>query len=110
MFEKKKIIHFDYYYKTSIEKGIKKATSRLKNYNLELGDVVECRYTKHNCPNFYIKINRINKIKFKNLTNDNALSEGYLDVGLLKSVLKSYYPTISSDDFIYQYEFQYLGV
>lgn len=107
---KKKIIHFDYYYKTSIEKGIKKATTRLKNYNLELGDIVECNYTQHDCPKFYVKITSIIKIKFKNLNNDNALSEGYLDVGLLKSVLKTYYPNITNEDFVYQYTFQYLGV
>lgn len=104
------IINFSYYYKNSIECGVKHATSRLKRYPIEVGDFVRCRYVEHDCPDFYIKVTEIKKIKFKKLSNDDALCEGYLDKGLLKQVLKSHYPRIKGDDIIYQYLFEYNGV
>jgi len=104
------ILNFSYYYKPALEHGIKHATSRLKKYPVKKGDVVRCRYVEHDCPDFYIEIKDIKEIKFKNLTNTDALYEGYLEKGLLKQVLKSHYPRIKSDDTIYQYLFDYKGV
>lgn len=103
-------LKFDYYYHASIEKHIKKATTRLdKPRNINVGDVIECSYNAHNSEPFYIQITGINKVKFCDLTNYNALLEGYLDVGLLKQVLKIFYPNITCDNILVQYLFNYLG-
>lgn len=104
------IINFTYYYKSSIECGVKHATSRMKRYPVEIGDIVRCRYVEHDCPDFYIEIKDIKEIRFKYLENSDALYEGYLNKGLLKQVLKSHYPQIKGDDIIYQYIFEYRGV
>lgn len=100
---------FDYYYKTSIEKYIKRATTRIdKKRNIAVGDVIECNYT-NNAESFYIQITDINKFRFCDLKNYNALLEGYVDEGLLKQVLKSFYPEITCDTILVQYSFNYLG-
>jgi hypothetical protein len=108
--ENEVVIKFSHYYKSSIESGVKEATSRLKKYPVEVGDVVKCRYDEKDIPDFYIKITEIKKISFNLLSDMDAALEGYLEKGLLKQVLKSYYPMIKDDTVIYQYKFEYLGV
>ena len=73
-----------------------------------MGDVIECNYT-NNAESFYIQITDINKFRFCDLKNYNALLEGYVDEGLLKQVLKSFYPEVTCDTILVQYSFNYLG-
>lgn len=107
---KEAYLKFDYYYNPSIQRGIKQATTRLADdgKNIKQGEVIECRYNLPSLP-FYIIIKEIETFKFNEISNNHALFEGYLDKGLLKQVLKSFYPEITKDTYLKQYRFKYIG-
>ena len=95
--------HDDFY--NPILEGVKVATSRSEPKPIDKGDVIEVFFKPSNrkCK---LKILKHYAIRFKDIDEDNAKSEGYLHEDLLKHELKNIYPDLKPNHYIYIYQFQ----
>ena len=94
--------HEDYY--TLIEESIKKATSRAESKPLDIGDFVIATFL----PSDKLLLLRIEghyAMRLKDLGRDDARQEGYYHEDLLKHELKTIYPDLKPDDYVYIYRF-----
>lgn len=83
----------------------KRATIRKSDKGLKKGDVVRCVATDGSSK-AYLKVKKIEQVKFKNLHYRHANREGYHHVELLKQELKSSYPDMNDDTVLYQIIFE----
>jgi hypothetical protein len=114
--QKERMIKFLFDFYEPIRCGLKTATTRITNKNLNINDVVIAvfpydmdDFNKNVIDTFIaldLQILKVEELKFNDLTNAHALSEGYQHVNLLKHELKNIYPHITDDTSIYFYKFQ----
>ena len=83
----------------------KRATIRKSDKGLKKDDLVECVFEGTTFSIFRI-VESIEQVKFKELDNARAWSEGYRHVDLLKHELKIIYPDLHDDTILFQIKFE----
>jgi hypothetical protein len=79
-----------------IEKGIKRSTIRYKKRNYQCGD---CEfYSETSEKTVKVKIENIEYKTFNELTEEDAIQDGFKSLNELKSVLKEFYPHANDKD------------
>ena len=98
--------HEDYY--TPIREEIKIATSRATSKPLNIGDFCIATFL----PSDKLLLLRIDghyAMRLKDLDRGDARQEGYYHEDLLKHELKTIYPELQPDDYVYIYRFKRVG-
>lgn len=108
---KDKIIKFHKQFKESIREGIKTSTIR-RHFNGKVGDkyraIVSNTHKDYIEPNFIaiIKITDIRRIRFDEIDNDMAKTEGYFHKDILASALLGFYPELADPSLLYYIQFE----
>lgn len=100
-----KILKFKPYFIEPLRSMKKVSTIRKSDKGLKKEDIVECVFEGTNFSIFRI-VESVEQVKFKELDNACAWSEGYRHVDLLKHELKSIYPDICDDTVLFQIKFE----
>jgi hypothetical protein len=88
--------------------GFKASTLRLNEAGFEKGETL--RLIRQNGDQVgYLFITNKDRIKYKDLTAGDALTENWNNLKTIKDRLKFSYPEISNDDELYQYSFRYMS-
>ena len=107
-----KKLKFSEDFKIPIMERVKISTSRLSDKHLSVGD--EFRFVfvpignNRGCDLRGV-ITKVERVKFKNLSNVHADNEGYGHVELLKHELRHFYPDVRWDSIVYIYQFQVIN-
>ena len=94
--------HEDFY--TPIREDIKTATTRADSKPLDIGDFVIATFLPSD-KLLLLKIDGHYAMRLKDLDLHDAKQEGYLHEDLLKHELKTIYPDLKPDDYVYIYRF-----
>lgn len=100
-----KILKFKPYFIDPLRSMKKISTIRKTDKGLKKDDLVECVFEGTNFSIFRI-VESIEQVKFKELDNACAWSEGYRHVDLLKHELKIIYPDLHDDTILFQIKFE----
>ena len=98
-------LNFKEYFYEPIKSGLKTSTIRRLS-NLKEGDCVETNFIQ-DPHSLYLKITKVNRIRFDEIDNIIAEKEGYRHSSLLKEELKRIYGSkLDNADLFYQIEFE----
>lgn len=100
-----KILKFKPYFIDPLRSMKKDSTIRKSDKGLKKYDIVECVFEGTTFSIFRI-VESVEKVKFKDLDNAHAWSEGYKHVDLLKHELKIIYPDLHDDTILFQIKFE----
>ena len=95
--------HEDYY--QPIREEIKIATTRNKPKPLNIGDFVIATFLPSD-KLMLLQIKEHYAMRLKDLTETEAKREGYFHEDLLKHELKTIYPDLTDEDYVYIYKFK----
>lgn len=100
-----KTLKFKPYFFEPLRSMKKISTIRKTDKGLKKDDLVECVFEGTTFSIFRI-VESIEQVKFKDLDNACAWSEGYRHVDLLKHELKIIYPDLHDDTILFQIKFE----
>lgn len=101
-------IRFHRKFKKPIVDGVKTSTIRM-NFDGTSGDIFECFISGHTGLKFgNIRIKHVQRIRFDEINNEKAHTEGYLHEDLVKYELKNFYPDLSGSSLLYYITFEYI--
>lgn len=102
------VLKFNEDFYTPIREGIKTATTRADSKPLDIGDFCIATFQ----PSDKLLVLRIDghyAMRLKDLDLADARQEGYYHEDLLKHELKTIYPDLNRDDYVYIYRFTRVG-
>lgn len=100
-----KILKFKPYFIDPLRSMKKVSTIRKTDKGLKKEDLVECVFEGTTFSIFRI-VESVEQVKFKELDDACAWSEGYSHVDLLKHELKIIYPDLHDDTILFQIKFE----
>ena len=107
---KPNIIKFHRKFEKPIIDGVKTSTIRM-NFDGTSGDIFECFIKKYNIESIgKLRIKHVQRIRFDEINNEKAHTEGYLHEDLVKDELKNFYSNLnlSRSSLLYYITFEYI--